>query len=181
MPGRISKLFIAISFLILLSGCAATYAPYGWLSNPDQLQTEAYGGWIVVTYSTKNSGNNKKMGELIAVSYDSVFVLADSTLTVIPTFAISHARITEYDSHVGELGLWVFFGMASTISHGWYLVLTAPILWLLAGTIAASSRSHDPILDYPKASLKSFKSFARFPQGLPQNLNRRALKPKPVH
>ena len=47
------------------------------------------------------------------------------------------------------------------------------------GTIAAVSRSYEPIIDYPKTPLEKFVRFARYPQGLPPDLNRDEIRVKP--
>lgn len=88
---------------------------------------------------------------------------------------IQKARLVEYNSHVDGLGGFVLLGAFSTVSHGFFLIVTAPLLWILGGSLAVASRSRDPIIDYPIYSLLNFSKFARFPQGLPKNLNRNAL------
>jgi hypothetical protein len=181
MPIRSNKLLMFIPVFILLSGCAVTHAPKGWLSDSPALQFEAFGGWMQVHYSKNDSLKQTAMGELIALSSDSLYVLSRTdTLNVIAVADVTHARLVEYKSHHGELGGWIALGTLSTVSHGWYLILTAPLLWVFAGTLAASSRSYDPILDYPRYSFNEFRPYARFPQGLPKNLDRHKLKPKPL-
>jgi len=181
MSVRINKLVAVLPVLIFVAGCATTHAPNVWLSNPDQLQNEAFGGWIQVQYSNVPSVKKKESGELIAVSYDSLYVLDRFNLVAVASADVTKARLVTYDAHTGELSGWVLLGTLSTLSHGWYLVLTAPLLWGLAGSIAASSRSHDPIIDYPRHSFDAFRPYARFPQGLPRHLNRKALMPKEAY
>jgi len=181
MPTRSIKLLLIIPILVLFSGCAITHAPSGWLSDSHELQYEAFGGWLQVHYSKNDSLKQSTMGELIALSSDSLYVLGrNENLHVIAVADVTHARLVEYKSHHGELGGWIALGTLSTVSHGWYLILTAPLLWIFAGTLAASSRSYDPIIDYPRYSFNEFKAYARFPQGLPKNLDRHKLKPKPL-
>lgn len=183
MPIRFNKRLLMILTSFLLSGCATIHAPPGWLpENAAQLRTEAFGSWIVVHHSKKAAMDQQTKGELIAVSQDSLFVLNSYALHPIALSNITRARLVEYKPHTGELSGWIFLGALSTISHGFWLAITTPVLWILGGTLAESSRSFDPILDYPGHSLSSFRAFARFPQGLPKNINRKLLVPKqPVY
>ncbi len=166
--------------LFLLSSCASVHAPYGFLPpGAKSLQKESYGSWIELHVINNRSKDFMVSGELIAVSNDSVFVLDQNIFRAVSVFDIQKARLVEYNSHASELGPLVLLGALSTASHGFYLFLTAPLLWILGGSLAVSSRSRDPILDYPKHSFAEMSKFARFPQGLPKNLNRDELRSKP--
>lgn len=154
-----------------VSGCANTYAPNRWLSDPDDIRSEPYGGWIRVECTSEVLS-----GELVAICHDSVFV-ADSILHATPQSSVMNARLVTY--YAGEgIGAAVFLGTLSTISNGWFLVFTAP-MWLIGGTIAASSRSYAPIIDFPESSWEKIIPFARYPQGLPLGIDRDAIRMKP--
>lgn len=180
---RLNKILIILAAPFLVSACAVTHAPFGWLPNSAaDMQTEAYGSWIEVHYDYYKAGNKVSIfqkGELIAVEPDSLYLMNQDSLVVIGINNISEARLVNYESHAGETGGWVFLGTLSTISHGFYLLVTAPVLWLLAGSIASASHTHDPVMDSSNYSISSFSPYARFPQGLPKDLNRKTLKPKP--
>jgi hypothetical protein len=49
-------------------------------------------------------------------------------------------------------------------------------MWIIGGSIAATSRSFDPVVDYPSKPLIDFAPFARYPQGLPPGLDRGAIQ-----
>ncbi|MBC8374723.1 MAG: hypothetical protein H8E26_01690 [FCB group bacterium] len=170
---------ILVIFLFVIS-CASTTAPDEWLSSAEQTQTQAYGGWIDIelTQTTSREPLTSIRGELIAISTDTVYVLAEALIAT-PKVKIKHARLTIYDSEAGKLAGWTVLGTFSTISHGFLLILSAPI-WIISGSTAAAIQSRKPILDYPKISLDQFKKYARFPQGLPANLNRAKIKPKDI-
>ena len=76
------------------------------------------------------------------------------------------------------LGLWTLLGTLSTGSHGFFLILSAPV-WILTGTVAAVNQSRQPVLTYPRQGWAGWRAYARFPQGLPPGLARAALDPKP--
>ncbi len=163
---NVSVIVLSLPFLT----CASTDAPTRWLADPDNVPSDVYGAWISV-----NGDSARIAGELIAISDDTVFV-ADSTLHAIAEGEIRSARLVVFQPG-GSIGAGVFFGTLSTISNGWYLVFTAP-MWLIGGTIAASSRSFDPIIDYPQRSMEKLVPFARYPQGLPPELNRDRIRMK---
>ena len=154
---------------ILFGSCATTHAPRGWLTDPDDAATSVYGGWVEIR--TRQVGLS---GELIAITGDTVFVAGTSLLAVCSTDILS-ARLVTYDAK--DLGGYVLLGTVSTISNGWFLVLTAP-MWLIGGSIAASCRTYEPIMDFPAEPLMHFVPYARYPQGLPPDIDRAAIRMK---
>ncbi len=165
---KVSVLF----FSLFVFSCAATHAPRGWLESPNDIQTDTYGGWLNLETKTKA----KLAGELIAISNDSIFI-ANETFHTIARSDIKSARLVAYKSNAGGMGGLVFLGTLSTISNGLLLVLTAP-LWIIGGSLATTSRSFEPIIDYPKTELSRFAPFARYPQGLPSGIDRNQIKMK---
>lgn len=153
-----------------LTSCASTKVPSRWLPEAEQSASNTYGGWVEV-----KSRQGQIMGELIALTEDTAFV-AEETLRAIATTDIFSARLVTYDE--SSLGGYAFLGTLSTLSNGLLLIFTAP-MWIIGGSVAATSRSYDPIIDYPKQPLKDFLPFARYPQGLPTDLDRDAIKMKP--
>ena len=168
--------FLILAVLSLTWGCAGSRAPRGWLSIPSKAQSEAYGGWITV-YS--NSGKDKVLadGELIAVEAESLFVIQGADLVSIAWSDVSKAQLTAYDSNKGGLILWTILGTVSTVSHGGASGLSLP-LWIIIGTAATASQSHAPNYTYPSRTWNDLVIFTRFPQGLPEGIDRSALLPK---
>ncbi|HEY5564790.1 MAG TPA: hypothetical protein VIL33_04305, partial [Rhodothermia bacterium] len=119
------------------------------------------------------------MGELIAIGGDSMYVLTDAEFHSIPLQDIEAARLFYFDPKVSQHGVWVTLGFFSTLSHGFFLALTAPV-WLIAGSAMVGARSREPLVRY-KSSRDSGKAevvwreiamYARFPQGLPDGAGR---------
>jgi hypothetical protein len=164
----------------LVLACAP-YAPRGWLSTPEVAQAEAYGGWM---RAEVRSGAVRSIaeGELIAVSPDSLYVLVGAAgLMALPTKGVVNAVVETYDSRAGLLGVWMLLGTASTVSNGVGLILTAP-MWLLFGTIGISKATGAAQVQRSGSSIgdwAALQKFARFPQGLPPDLDRARLRPKP--
>lgn len=177
--GNINK--TCIIFMLLLSlwmgGCAVTHTPPGWLASPIDMQTDAYGGWIEVEYSSATGEKTQISGELIAINADSIFI-ANETFHAIAVSNIKSARLSAYNSHASGMGGLVILGTLSTISNGVFWIFTAP-MWIIGGRICSRIRSFEPIVDYPKQELSRFVPFARYPQGLPLGINRNRIKMKP--
>jgi hypothetical protein len=166
----VSKVLL-VFLLVSISGCASTHAPLGWLPSPEQVPMDAYGAWLNI-----ETDSTTLRGEFLALSQDTVFI-ADTLFHPVPRIGIRSARVVVYDVG-GSLEGWVMLGTLSTISNGWYLALTFP-MWLIGGPIVVSSRSYDPIVDYPDRPMEEFAAYARYPAGLPHNLDRGAIRMKP--
>ncbi len=181
-----------VLIMLLVAGCATTGAPRGWLPTPSEAESQAHGGWIIVRYD----GTAEARGELISVAGDSVFVLPETgILTQIPKAAISRAKLTGYDAQAAKfsaltaLGLPILGGALWTLGNamadgdledergfpivvasvGFGLVATWPLSFL-TGCIAGPVQSRKPQVKYPPTSWLAFRKYARFPQGLPEEL-----------
>ena len=169
---------VGTCLLIVASGCASTSAPDDWQSRATAMQQEAYGSWIDVEASSAAGVSSRLRGELIAVSDDSLYVLPlGSTLRAVARDAVRTSTLTTFDANWGYLATWTALGTLSTISHGLVLILSAPV-WLLAGSAAAGTQSYSPI--YTDPDTDRLRRYARFPQGLPDTVDRNALTAKPI-
>lgn len=161
---------------VLLAACANNPAPSGWLPSPDDTPQDPYGAWIEV----RRGDRVRARGELIAVHDDSVFVLTQrGELVALDRSRINGARIAWFDAQWGGLAVWTTVGTLSTLSHGYFSGITLP-LWLIVGPIATGAQSRVPIESVERESQwREMRMFARFPQGLPQGLDRSVLRPRP--
>jgi hypothetical protein len=118
-------------------------------------------------------------GELLAVEFDSVFVLTESGDVVAePLSDVGRAVLAYYAPGKTGLVLWSMLGALSTISNGFYLIFTFPA-WLIAGIAATRSQSRAPLYWIEDSQdWAAAKMLARFPTGLPRELPRK-LTPKP--
>lgn len=162
------------ALLAAAAGCYQSSAPPRWLPLPVEAQRDAFGLWIRVQGQPKTAPLAE--GELIAVTTDSIHLLADGRLVSLARGTLCCAELTAYRIDLSELQLWSLFGTVSTVSHGFVLILTAP-MWMLAGTVATSAASYAPrIISTDPLVLQPF---ARFPQGIPPGLDRTTLRSKP--
>jgi len=179
---KYSVLYLA---LLLFYGCATSYAPDNWLPNTDQIQKEAYGGWLTLYVSdystTQNYGTPEEIsGEFISSDSINVYLLAVDNLLTINKSDIKEAILELDDKNSLEYGAWAGVGTLATISHGKFLIISAP-LWLIVGISAASGESFRDryVEEMPAATYwEEVQKFARFPQGIPPNLDLNELKPK---
>lgn len=111
---------------------------------------------------------------MIAVSADRIYVLTVSGLVDVPQASVTRAQLDAYRTAQGAIAGWFILGLLSTASHGGYLLLSVP-MWLIGGGVALSAESHAALISYPKKPFAAFRPYARFPQGLPADLERTEL------
>ena len=170
---RISIIMPPILILIF-TGCAARYSPRGYLEEPGKTQRGTHGGGVRIQMSTE--GVQTLSGELIALGADSIFI-ADETFHALAISDIKSARLEAYNSQPAHMAAGVVLGTILTASNGFACVFTAP-MWLLGGGIATIFQSYEPIIEYPDGELDSLRPFARYPQGLPADIDRNRITTK---
>jgi hypothetical protein len=138
-----------------------------------------YGGWVELTYQ-QGQEKRRTEGELIAVSADSVWVLAGNQGLVIPTETVKRGKLTAYAAQTGNLTTWAALGTVATISNGLALVFTAP-MWLIGGSLAVAGESRAPQRWSPPLTWVELAPYARFPQGMPDGIEITALQEKKAH
>lgn len=150
------------------------------VSNPDprsptiqMMEREGYGGFIVI----RTKVGMEVAGELISVESNVIRVLrlpqTTGALTWVPVTDIESAELYKYEAE-GGFGAWGLLGTLSTISHGFWLVFSAPA-WMISAGIAAGIESHHVVVRYPDDRWNEFVPWARFPQGMPPGLDEQAL------
>ena len=162
---------IILISLGLFAGCASTYAPDNWLPDTPDVPQNVYGGWITLITEPDSLNPEEKWmqysGEFISLDESNIYLLYDS-LYQIPKSKITNSTLEIDEKNATTYGLWVFGGVISTLSHGYYSAITAP-LWLLFGIPSAVGESvrdryeeDEPTQEY----WDSINKFARFPQGI---------------
>lgn len=175
---KIKNIFLLTIISFFVSGCASSKAPTNWLTEPNDTQTDVYGGWIEIKYFVDSEKSSEIYGELIAIDQDSIFIVNDA-FHAFELSKIKSARLMSYNSNFGMMGNLTALGIVSTFSNGLFFIFTMP-MWLIGGPIAATTRSFQPIIDYPGKEFNQFIPFARYPQGLPEGIDRYKIKMKPV-
>ena len=123
-------------------------------------------------------------GELIAVSADSVWVLAHLGLLTVPLAQVDAVRVTRHGFTAGKALLWS--AVAGTISG---LALAAAcgaadegdcagvfpsvlLTWGIVGGISAATVSGSARLRLGRTEWERLRPYARFPQGIPEQFPR---------
>lgn len=114
-------------------------------------------------------------GELLAASEDTLYVATAGGGVAVARSSIVDGRVFGYDAGVGSITGAVLLGTVSTISNGYFLILTAP-MWLIGGSIAAGSQSRQPVRD-ASAPPGVLQPWARFPAGLPTGFDLEGARP----
>ena len=161
---------------LVTAACARTSVPEGWLPEPAEAMSSAHGGWMELHY---RAGEERRFatGELIAVDADSVWILGDSGAVTIATAHADSGRAWAYQPRSREIGLWTLGGTVSTISNGFFLVLTAP-MWIIGGTIAGGKEIRAAQRRAPELAWAELAPYARFPQGVPAGVPLASLRKK---
>jgi hypothetical protein len=165
-----TKLIISLAGIILiLSACTSAL----YLPKPDAIGINQYGSYIKL----RVTGSQAIKGELLAVDKNNLYVLADTAatkkVTIVPVSQISKFKLlyATPKNYVWTIPL----SLLATISHGWYLMFTAPANLITTGAITASGFEaftyNNKIITY-----EQLKKFARFPQGIPPTVNIASIK-----
>ena len=189
------KWVITTSTIFILSGCASTTAPSGWLPYAEETTYDSRGGWIdlrlkdgkgignsLISSFNNDNGNIMISGELIAIHEDTSFILMydeyqKPTLTLVINHDIVAAKLGKYDYDGDDLTLHTVYGTGSAVTHGWWGILSAPI-WIITGIAANRKFSKSSIITYHSrshGSLADLRIYARFPKGIPKSLNRKMI------
>lgn len=172
---------IALAALPALGACVpgrtALDAPPGLLVEPAAAQEDAFGGWVAVEL-VAGAGRTHIVGELIAASRDTIWVLAADGAHAIAAPRVQRASVTGYDSQAEVIGRAATIGAIATLSHGFFLAFTAPA-WIATSALGTRAQARAPVRTAGPHDLPALASFARFPQGLPPGLALETLRWRP--
>jgi len=162
----------------LTFACATNPAPPNWLTPIPKSDRDTFGGWVEVRYpkETKLAPVN---GELIAVGDQTIHVFTASGLQEIPIADVASARASLYAPDTASVMLWATAGAISSVTHGVFLVVSLPA-WLVIGRAAMGDVWEEAQVTFPERTWAEFRSYARFPQGLPLELDLGTLQAKPL-
>jgi hypothetical protein len=161
-----SKIFIILVLIALVF--SACYTPI-YLPKSDAIAINQYGSFINV----KLINGTKVKGELIVVYNKNLIILKDTIynkkvtiapLTLIESYTLVFANPKGFGWTVPVFGL-------STISHGLFFLITLPVN-LIVTTRMRKLFSYDN----HSLSYEQLKMFARYPQGIPANIDIKQIK-----
>jgi hypothetical protein len=111
-------------------------------------------------------GGEDVKGELLAAGERGAWVLTEEGSRFVPREDIDEVRVNVY-SNVGWVTLaWTIAGAGSTLTHGFFLLYTAPA-WAAVGGTAALAEFGKGKAHASSRQAAYLYQFARFPAGLP--------------
>jgi hypothetical protein len=163
---RVLSLVVAVSVALATSGCSGAPNPDPRQPSLEDIQRSGLGGWVQITtiYGVYLEG------ELISVEGPTVriFPAGASGIVSLTKAEIANGRLFRYVSDTG-FGGWGVIGTISTLSHGAWLIFSAPI-WMIWTGITTSSEGNHVISDLKPGAENwaEVSRWARFPQGMPR-------------
>ncbi|MBI3234330.1 MAG: hypothetical protein HYZ42_09865 [Bacteroidetes bacterium] len=160
-----NRIYISL-MLILLAGC---YTP-SYLPKPENLVNDTHGGYVVI----KEGWFYSTAGELLAIDSIKMIILTDSNMEEkseileIPFSKMSSFKL-RYARNM-KAGWTVPVYVLSTLSHGFFFIISAPVNALTAGIISDAAKNQY-LLKSSSVTYKDLQKYARFPQGIPPNIS----------
>jgi hypothetical protein len=152
---------------ILVCSCASP----GYLPSSDKIDVNAFGSYIKVWDKTASIID----GELIAVDSNELFVLREDTKTCVTIPIADINRFTLQYAQPKHYGWTIPLFTLATISHGWIAIFTAPVNLIVTTSVTASARKAFQY-NNKKITYDELNMFARFPQGIPSDINIASVK-----
>lgn len=150
-----------------VASCASNPKPHP--PTLEMMERKGWGGQVVVNTRSGAIVN----GELIAIDASRIYVLRrplrTGALATVDLSNVDSAKLYRYEPDSG-FGGWGIAGALSTLTHGFWLLISAPT-WLVSAAVAREFEVSHAILSYPKVGWSAFTPWARFPQGLPPNVD----------
>ena len=160
--------------LACLLSCINNPVPDERTLRAEELETWTHGLWIVV----EPRRGEPFGGELLSADDDGVAVLAGGRAVRVHLADVEKMTIAAYRTHEGRVALWGAAGTLSTVTHGMYLLLSAPV-WVVTSLVTPVVIHDRPVMQWPRESIDKLRPFARFPQGMPPGWSPELDRPAP--
>lgn len=175
-----TKPFIYLACVILVINACTTVK---YLPRSEAIDVNQYGSYINITLT------NKKIikGELLAADFSNLTVLTDTALSkkaiIIPLnlvkkFTLFYAKPARYGWSIPVFVLSTLIpfpdpdGGGLMPFHGFFTLLTIPVNLIVTSVVTRNSfRYNNTTISY-----EQLKMFARYPQGIPANVNIASIK-----
>lgn len=172
------KIFPIMRIRIIIIGCLSLFicscTSPRYLPSSETIDVNAYGSYIRI--NTNKTGNIS--GELISIDSTTIVVLKQSLNKCVSVLIKDVHRFSLRYAKPKQYGWTIPVYTLSTIIHGSMLVFTAPINLMV--TIGVTMSSEDAFQYNEKnLSYEKLKMFARFPQGIPHNIDVASIKEEP--
>ena len=176
-----SKKILAILLIFIQSGCITDKMAAKFLPTVANAGNFKYGGWIIADLKAKqdNDKSNRVSGELISINYHQVFILDTTQMHIIPDSIISTATLYMYKTQPGvfaSLTILAFLpnliaAIAVPEYAGYFLGLgVIPLMTGIIFTATEGGTKRNQLIFPARNSLYEFNKYARFPQGIPPEI-----------
>lgn len=170
----LSNILRSILLLLIFGSCKTPYTPL-YVPELENLDVNKYGSYVEIEYNIESKLN----GELISIDSNLLIVLEEKTnicqvvyTTEIKQFTLRYAK---HEDYVWSVPLYTLM----SLSHGYFLILTTPIN-LLTVMIVILQAQNAYIYTNKDMTYEKLKMFARFPQGIPPNIEISDIKRSPI-
>ena len=161
-----TKLIIIAWIAIISGGCATPK----FLPSSNKIDVNQYGSYIKLIPKK----GRKVEGELIAIDSNKIIVitisgkLVSTPINQLKRFYLTYAKPKHYGWTIPVYSL-------ATISHGFVAIISLPINLIVTISVTVSG---EQAFTYNKKKLTydQLKMFARFPQGIPDNIDTAKIK-----
>ncbi len=185
MSGKIRNILLVFICIVIEYGCQNRMIPAGYLKVPKQINKSITGAWVDVSVIPDPSNDTITMlsGELLAVENNTFHILTPGAgLVSLNKNRISSIKLYLFSNpNISLLGLLgvipnIFGAISQTGYAGSFLLLGIPIFVTSLTMALADYHDSNSTLRYPtKNSISEFSKYARFPQGLPPDLQKDKL------
>ena len=168
-----TKITIILLFAIVISSCKTP----AYLPSSEMIDVNQSGSYIQVIRRTVSSNEESAFinGELIAIDSNNLIVLSEKTneCVIVP---MDNVKQFELQYAKGKHYGWTIpvFSLAS-FAHGMFGIFTIPLNLIVTTWVTASGES---AFTYKSKNITydQLKMFARFPQGIPSNIDLESIK-----
>ncbi|MDX2286559.1 MAG: hypothetical protein NW241_20500 [Bacteroidia bacterium] len=175
---RINWIWLAAG---LLAACTPSrYAPAEYQPRRKDLEAFPYGAWMAMQYRAGDSTLFTAEGELLGFRDEYVFLVGREGPYVLPQDSVAAAHLWIFQKETGKYAVWTAIGSAASLSHGFLFLLTGSA-WLTVGlTAIITEDSRRDELDLARHRWDRIRTYARYPQGIPEDLDLSAVRMQPV-
>jgi hypothetical protein len=166
------------------AGCQTANIPEPYNFRVKDLQKNPYGCWMEVTVDSASAVIHHfttQSGELLTMNRDSVILLiADGKVKSIHIRSILASKLYTHKNQSGTYllmtGLYMIPAIIGALANpdyvGEFMLLTVPVTIVGVFQSVKDGTAQRNVLVYPaKNNLDDFKPFARFPAGMPKDID----------
>lgn len=170
-------IIVIVVSILITSSCSVNK----YVSTPKEISTFVNGMYFKGEKKKGNSLDRFFKGEIIAVEENGLHLLTFGkidTVIYLPKNDVKRGKISIALSSdkPGKYGAWGLINFLP-FAHGVFGVFSLPITAITTGTIISDAARGGYRIRYPKEiAWEDMHKFARFPQGIPSNIDLRDIK-----